>query len=286
MNAGSFRMCFLRTLQHIIKSLFCTLLMLMPVVTAAQQDSTTNKKGGTVGLKNPLGTGKDAPVNVPKSKKADKLEPNQEGYFYAAFKLSVEDLATYVFADEAEAQDYETKEGLILDFGYGKQFNKLVGIEAGLGAYFLNPLSLFYDHEQDEGYDALDIKSRAFSLQVRPFLTFDVGAGASLKLGAGLLYQQLHSSGKYYPDQGQDNTSTASGQSKASYRSRFFLNYEPFTGLDFKISDKWAVGLNLTYVRIDWNRSLDGLRFSNQPGLQLPEHRTSMVFLGAKVAFK
>ncbi|MGN7203550.1 outer membrane beta-barrel protein [Pedobacter sp. SAFR-022] len=286
MNAGSFRMCALRTVRHIIKSLLCTLLMLLPVVAHAQQDSTTNKKGETVGLKNPLETGNDALVNAPKSKRADKIDDSQKGYFYAAFKLSVEDLATYAFADEAEAQDYETKEGLILDFGYGKQINKLMGIEAGLGAYFLNPLNLFYDHEEDEGYDALDIQSRAFSLQVRPFLTFDVGAGASLKLGAGLLYQQLHSSGKYYPDQGQDNTSTASGQSKSSYRSRFFLNYEPFTGLDFKISDKWAVGLNLTYVRINWNRSLHGLRFSNQPGLQLPEHRTSMVFLGAKVAFK
>ena len=44
-------------------------------------------------------------------------------YFYASMKASIEDLAPYAFASEGEADDHKTKEGLILDFGYGKQLN-------------------------------------------------------------------------------------------------------------------------------------------------------------------
>lgn len=74
------------------------LLLIIPIAASAQEDSMRNKGMAPVGL-------------------------YARSYFYASMKVSIEDLATYAFASEGEADDYKTKAGLILDFGYGKQLN-------------------------------------------------------------------------------------------------------------------------------------------------------------------
>jgi len=74
------------------------MLLIIPIATSAQEHSTRNKGMAPVGL-------------------------YARSYFYASMKVSIEDLATYAFASEGEADDYKTKAGLILDFGYGKQLN-------------------------------------------------------------------------------------------------------------------------------------------------------------------
>jgi hypothetical protein len=262
------------------------MLLVIPVIGSAQEDSTKNKNMAPVGLENPMKRGNAAPGKNSRSQRLAKPMFQSEAYFYASMKLSIEDLATYAFASEGEADDYETKEGLILDFGYGKQLNKYFGMEGGFEAYFLNPMQVIYDHEQDSGYDVLDVKSGAYSLQLKPYFHLDLGEQANLRIGTGLIYQQLHSTGKYYPNSEQEGAGAASNVLKSSYRSRILLNYEPFTAVDFRLNEKWVVSFDLTYVRINWNKSLRGLRFQNQPGLQLPDHRTATVFLGARVAFK
>ena len=113
--------------------------------------STKNKKMAPVGLKNPIKRGNAAPRKNSRSQRLEQPSFQARSYFYASMKLSIEDLANYAFASEGEADNYETKEGLILDFGYGKQLNKYFGMEGGVEAYFLNPLQVIYNPEQDSG---------------------------------------------------------------------------------------------------------------------------------------
>ncbi|WP_188625453.1 hypothetical protein [Pedobacter quisquiliarum] len=260
--------------------------LFLPLLSVAQTDRTRQTGGKAVGLSNPMQTEKQN-----KGKKSGRKEAQSKlfvprNYFYFSLKLPVEELATYLLTEESELLDYENQNGLMLDFGYGKQVNKYFTVEGGLEAYLGNSLNLLYEHEQDEGLDELRITNSAYAFQLKPIFTVPLDEEVTLRIGAALNYQFLRSAGKYYSYAYRDGEEVLASVIKNTHRSRFLLNVNPFVGADFKVSERWGLGVDLSYVRYNWDKSISGLRFSNQTDLQLPLHKTSDVFVAIKVTFR
>ena len=291
-NQGQCKQRKMMLLQFNIKSVirfglsFFVLILLIPALASAQTDTTGKTNGKPVGLSNPIKTGKQSNRKKPGRKEAQSAAFVPQNYFYASVKLPVEELATYILTEEAELLDYENQNGLMLDFGYGKQVNKYFTMEGGIEAYLSNSLNLLYEHEQDEGVDELRIINSAYAIQLKPILTIPLDQEVSLRIGSALNYQLLRSAGKYYSYTDRAGEEVLSGVIKNTHRSRFLWNVTPFVGADFKLSARWGLGFDVSYVRYNWDKSISGLRFSSQPGLQIPEHKTSEVFLSIRATFR
>ena len=201
-------------------------------------------------------------------------------------KFPTADLANAISQEANEDSEYENKNGLIFDIGYGMPITRYFSLEAGLEALIANPFQATVDKPEVQGYGALDIKNRSFALQLRPVFNHVFDETVSVRVGTAINYRQLNSSGKYSIIQERNETEEVLSSSHHAYRSRFYLQVEPFAGVDFTVTEKFAFGVDLTYVRIKWNRSLDDLRFSNEPDLIMPNHRTSMVFLSLRAVFR
>jgi hypothetical protein len=262
------------------------LILFLPVLASAQTDTTSQTTGKPVGLSDPFKTGKHKPQKKPGAKGADKAAFVPRNYFYASLKLPVEELATYLLTEDTEVLDYENQNGIMLDFGYGKQMHRYFTLEGGVQAYLANSLNMLYEYGQDEGYDEVIIRNNAYALQLKPIFTLPLDDEVTLRIGASLNYQILRSAGKYYIYEDRSGETVLSSMTKHTHRSRFLLNVNPFVGADFKISSNWGLGFDLSYVRLNWDKSISGLRFSSQPDLQLPIHKTSEVFLAIRVTFR
>lgn len=273
-----------RLRKHSLK--FLMLILFLPGLAAAQTDTTTQTTGKPVGLSDPFKSGKHKQRKKTGAKDTEKAVFVPRNYFYASLKLPVEELATYLLTEDAEVLDYENQNGLMLDFGYGKQIHKYFTLEGGIHAYLGNSLNLLYEYGQDEGYDELIIRNNAYALQLKPIFTLPLDGEVTLRLGAAVNYQMLRSAGKYYVYEERSGETVMSSTTKHTHRSRFLLNVNPFVGADFKISNNWGLGFDLSYVRLNWDKSISGLRFSSQPDLQLPVHKTSDVFLAIRVTFR
>jgi hypothetical protein len=262
------------------------LILFLPGLASAQTDTISQTSGKPVGLSDPFKSGKNKPRKKTGARGTEIAVFVPRNYFYASLKLPVEELATYLLTEDAEVLDYENQNGLMLDFGYGKQIHKYFTLEGGIQAYLANSLNLLYEYGQDEGYDEVTIRNNAYALQLKPIFTLPLDDEVSLRVGAALNYQMLRSAGKYYVYEERSGETVLSSMTKHTHRSRFLLNLNPFVGADFKISNNWGVGFDLSYVRLNWDKSISGLRFSSQPGLQLPVHKTSEVFLAIRVTFR
>lgn len=265
---------------------FLLFILFLPLLSIAQTDTTRLTGGKAVGLSNPMQTKKQSNRKVSGRKEAPSRLFVPKNYFYTSLKLPVEELATYLLTEESELLDYENQNGLMLDFGYGKQVNKYFTVEGGLEAYLGNSLNLLYEHEQDEAVDELRITNSAYALQMKPIFTVPLDEEVILRIGAALNYQFLRSAGKYYSYMDRAGEEVLSSVVKNTYRSRFLLNVNPLIGADLKVSERWGLGIDLSYVRYNWDKSISGLRFRNQPDLQLPLHKTSDVFVAIRVTFR
>lgn len=209
-----------------------------------------------------------------------------QNYFYTSIKLPVSDLVLYAISDQAEDNEYVNSNGILFDFGYAVQLNKFLVIETGAEAYFFNPLTKRYNERASDVFDELDVANRAFSAQVRPVFRARLDEKLSLKASAAFNYRQLYSSGKIYSNVRNSTLPEANFIASASSRSGFNLNLQPAVGLDIEISENWIFGVDISYIRVNWNKSLDRLRFKDQPGLVMPQHRTSDVFLSGRIMFR
>ncbi len=261
--------------------------MLFPFSLAAQKKSADSTKQ-TVGLRPESALKKQAKRTV---KTNPKVKPafSSNNYFYGSMKLPVEDLGNAIVNESTENSDnseYENKNGLIFDIGYGMSITRYFTVEAGLEALIENPFNAFIDLPEQQGYGAIDVKNRSFALQLKPVFNYDLEDAFSIRGGTSFNYRQLNSSGKYSVMQERNDTEAVVSAAHHAHRSRFYLNMEPFIGMDFKVTEKFALGFDFTYVRIDWNRSLSGLRFSNAGDLVVPDHKTSTVFFSLRAVFR
>ena len=211
---------------------------------------------------------------------------SQKNYFYTSVKVPLGDYVLYLITDDVNDNENAKHDGALFDFGYGIQVKEWFAVETGAEAFFFNPLTKRYYHPSNRVYDELDVTNKAFSLQIRPTVTMELGDDISFRASYAANYRQMSSSGTYYSNQAQNNGQGIKNTSSARSTSKFSLNFQPSVGLDFKLNDDWALGFDFTYIRVKWNKSLDGLTFKNQPDLMIPDHRTSNLFLSGRIIFK
>lgn len=210
----------------------------------------------------------------------------QKNYFYTSIKVPLGDLILYALSGEAEDNEYSKSDGALFDFGYGVQINDMLVIETGAEAYFFNSLTKRYNQRGNSMFDELDVINRAFAAQVRPVLRLDLNNNLFLRVSTAINYRQLYSSGKFYHNSGNSTLEDVGNMASATSKSNFYLSLQPLIGLDVRLDDSWILGLDLTYIKVDWNNSLDRLKFKPQPNLVIPNHKTSNIFISGRIMFR
>lgn len=211
---------------------------------------------------------------------------SQKNYFYTSVKVPFGDYVAYLITRQVDDNEYNKTDGALFDFGYGVHLKEWFVVETGVEAFFFNPLNKRYYSSSRAIYNELNASNKAFAIQVKPVLCLALSDDVSLRAAYGLNYRQLYSSGNYYINQAGTHGQVLKTMSSASSKSRFSLNLQPVVGLDFKLNDDWGIGFDLTYVRVNWNKTLDDLKFKNQPDLIIPDHQTSNLFFSGRILFR
>jgi hypothetical protein len=215
----------------------------------------------------------------------------QKNYFYASGKVPMIDYIANLLRDKDRDNEYNTddnyakSDGILFDFGYGINVNKLLIIEAGVEGFFFNPLNKRYYAPASRVYDELDISNRALAFQLKPVLHLELDEDVFFVASYGVNYRKLYSSGTYYPSQ-LENGQGYKKNVTARAQSNFAFSLQPSIGIEMKIDDRWGMGFELTYIHVNWERSLNELQFASLPGLAIPGHRTSNVFFTTRILFR
>lgn len=215
----------------------------------------------------------------------------QKNYFYGATQFPALSFIESSLEDHGiQAGDAYRKEnaGLIFNLGYGISLNRYFVMETGLEYYLYGPATEFYDYSvgQANFSDQLNIDHQAISLQFRPAFNLNLDEDVALRFGLGFNYQKIITKASYYNYQETETEYRLKNKYSNRVKSDFSLNLQPSAGIFYNFSDRWTLGLDLTYVRVDWNNTLDYLKFNEVPDLAIPGDKTSTVYAAIKVLFR
>ncbi len=203
----------------------------------------------------------------------------QKKYVYTSVKLPLGEYIAYLI--DKGSVDIEQTEGALFDLGYSVYNSKSLAIETGIEYFIINPFRKTYYHNSfGFDHDELDVKNSAFAFQIKPVWKIGISEENYLRISNAINYQKLYSSGKFY------RSRTPASVAPASAHSVFKIGLQPAIGFDFVSNEKLAMGLDIAYIKVNWNESMQQLTFSNQSDLVIPSHRTSNVFISLKFMFK
>jgi len=215
----------------------------------------------------------------------------QKNYFYAAAQFPALSLIESSLENNGlRVGDQYRREnaGLILNLGYGINMNRFFVMETGLEYYNYGPATAYYDYSlgQTKFSDQLNINHQAISLQLRPVFKVNLDEDVALRFGLGVNYQKIITNAGYYSYQETETDYQFKNKYSKKVKSDFKLNLQPSAGIFFGLSNRWTVGLDLTYVKVDWNHTLDYLKFNELPNLAIRGDKTSTVYAAVKVLFR
>lgn len=213
----------------------------------------------------------------------------QKNYFYFAGQLPALPFLKGAIESDEFADDYSNEDlGLIFNLGYGISLNRSFALETGIEYYLDRPAVEYYEYAIGSTYysDNLDIRHNAISLQLKPVFNVNLDSDVSLRFGLAFNYQKIITNATYTIYEEAETDYKFKEKYSNKVKSDFAINLQPSAGVFFDVSDRWKVGLDLTYVRVDWNNTLDFVRFKQVPDLSIQSDKTSTVYAAIKVFFK
>ena len=215
----------------------------------------------------------------------------QKNYFYGAAQLPALSWIESSLEDNGiRVGDHYRREnaGLIFNLGYGINLNRYFVMEAGVAYYLYGPATEYYDYHVGQAFfsDQFNIDHQAISLQLRPVFNLNLDDDVALRFGLGVNYQKIITNASYYSYQETETDFQFKNKYSQKVKSDFVLNLQPSAGIFFGLSERWTIGLDLNYVMVDWNNTLDHLKFNEIPNLAIRGDRTSTVYAAIKVMFR
>lgn len=212
-----------------------------------------------------------------------KTSLKAQHYFYADIKFPVYELVLGLANDKKDVNGQRIinplKEtaGFVLDGGFGfKTFGNLY-LETGI-----NYLVVATNIEKDKKFgNTLTIKNYILSTQIRPIYRpiISIDKDVFLNVGCGFNYQKINSNANYQNYFIDANNFESSTLSHSKTQSNYFINIQPYLGIDFKKIKKAGFRLGLTYLHQDYNRSEKALKFTNDPKLKIAPHKRGDFFI-------
>ncbi|MCX2575835.1 outer membrane beta-barrel protein [Pedobacter sandarakinus] len=206
---------------------------------------------------------------------------SQEHYFYGSVKVAVADYIKFI-TDKNTDENYKT-DGAIFSFGYGKLFPNNLGLETGLQTFASNPIYERYNLTNNN-YNEVIGKNQAFFLQLSAFYKIDLSETDFLRFGSSVNFGKLFSKVNYYENSVNNSQVYSKQLGTFTSKSNFLLKIHPFIGATFSLTDKLAIGFDIEYININWDKSM---RFLNlAPLLGTPTQKTDNIFLSGRILFK
>ena len=199
----------------------------------------------------------------------------QNNYFYGSVEVPIADYI--VFLTDNNKADNSKTDGAMFSFGYGFELKDNFWMETGLQAFVANPIYKRYYQGNSMTYDEILGKNKAFFVQASPFYKVEFNESDYLRIGTSFNFGKLFTEATFYK-----NGSTL--QSTENSKSDFLVTVTPFIGAVFFMNKNLALGFDLEYVNVNWQKSMQHLNFS--PAVQLPNQKTSNVFLSGRIIFK
>jgi hypothetical protein len=215
----------------------------------------------------------------------------QKNYFYGAAQLPALSWIESALEDNGiQVGDPYRREnaGLIFNLGYGINLNRYFVMETGFEYYLYGPPTEYYDYSvgRTNFSDQFHINHQAISLQLRPLFKLSINEDVALRFGLGVNYQKMITNASYSIYQETETDYQLKNKYSKRIKTDFAINLQPSTGIFVKLSDRWTVGLDMTYTQVDWNNTLTYLRFKEVPNLAIQGDKTSTVFAAIKVLFR
>lgn len=215
----------------------------------------------------------------------------QKNYFYGAAQFPALSFIESSLEDHGvrAGNDYrKDNAGLIFNLGYGINLNRYFVMETGVEYYLYGPATEFYDYSvnQINFSDQLNIDHQAISLQFRPVFNLNLDEDVALRFGMGFNYQKINTHARYYNYQETETDYRLMNKYSNKVKSDFALNLQPSAGIFYNFTDRWTIGLDLTYIKVDWNNTVNYLKFNEVPGLAIRGDKTSTVYAAIKVLFR
>ena len=214
---------------------------------------------------------------------AFKVSQAQSNYFYTSLKVPLFEYIGYVVSNNTTNKT----DGILMDAGYGIKINRWFAIETGIEYFIFNPYEKEYylNSNANEPVAELHVKNSAFGFQVRPVLKipFDPDENTTFRLGCGINYLKTFSSGYYY-----SNPDPQSSQNRAEDHTdtNFYPAIQPNLGVEFKLNNDWRLGFDVNYIKMNWSNSMSKLKFSDVLDFNVPEHKTSGIFIAGRIVFR
>ena len=204
----------------------------------------------------------------------------QENYFYGTIKIPLIDYIQYSLLKDG--YDGEKMEGALFEIGYAINTDDYFLIELGLEAFFYSPFNKRLYKNNSQNYDELSVANKAFTFQARPVLRFDLGEEIYFRMAVALNLQKQYSSANFY----QSGHTSSSGVYQANAKSALGLSVQPLIGVEAWFSEHFGMGLDLTYIQVNWNKSMQNLKFNSMYPITIPKHQTSNVFISGRIFFR
>lgn len=209
--------------------------------------------------------------------------PNKESKqrFYASLKVPLIDYVSYLF-DNNRTENF-ISDGALIDFGYIAVKKQSFSIEAGIEYFIINP---FYYEFTDKNSllnrtHELNVKNSAISIQARPSIDFSLDENISLRLNTALGYRKLFSDARLYEYQNVNNKEKLILVENQSSESDFISMIQPSVGIDYHFN-KLIIGFELSYIMLNWSKSMKNLNFKSYDKLYIPPHKTSDIFFSCR----
>ena len=204
----------------------------------------------------------------------------QENYFYGTIKIPLIDyIQVGLLKDNSNV---EKMEGALFEIGYAINTDDYFLLELGLEAFFYSPFNKRYYIGNSKSYDEFSAVNKALSFQARPILRFDLGEDSYFRIAAALNLRKQNSSATFY----QNSHTASSGIYKALSKSSLTLSIQPLVGVEAWFNKNFGMGLDLAYIYVNWNKSMQHLKFNTMYPISVPKHQTSNVFLTGRIFFR
>lgn len=200
---------------------------------------------------------------------------SQNNYFFGAVKVPFVDYVTFLI--EHNTKENAKTDGAMFSFGYGFSLADNFCLETGLQAFVANPIYKKYYQGNSSTYDEILGKNQAVFFQINPYYKIELNEDDYLRIGNSLNLGRLFTKATFYKN-------GPMSQSTASSKSNFLVTLTPFVGAVFFMNKNLALALDLEYVQINWQKTMQHL--TCMPSIELPNQKTSNVFLSGKIIFR
>ncbi|MBY0245355.1 MAG: hypothetical protein K2Q03_07890 [Sphingobacteriaceae bacterium] len=216
----------------------------------------------------------------------------QKNYFHAGMKLpfgevllGVLDVSLNLNQDPANRRKDEVSGGG-LDFGYGIHLKNNWYLETGVEFFAGQSLSKTYDYPSVfVSRHKIDFSNYALSIPAKLVYRLEQGDHSFWHFSLGLGFQNVFSKGYKYTYEKYGDELRMIKDENFGTKHTFNVNIQPAFGFFFDIGERSQVGLDVSYLTINWDKNMAKFSAPDQFNLAVPTFKISDAFATIKFLF-